>query len=575
MIAYKNEKRTLMSEKYKSMLLGGTVTTAISVLITMSDAIIAGIMLGETAVAGVNLVTPLYSLAAFFGFIFSIGIPIIYSKEIGSFNKKKADQAFGFGLLLTIIIGIIMCILCLTAADNYLSFYNADAEILAQGKSYLFWMSFLFLTLPVRILIAEMIYVDGDEVLTTILTLIQVIANIPLSIFLCIRMGVAGISLASFLTMASSLLISIFHFTKETNTLRINFFFSFEMLRLSIKYSIIDASSYIFIAIFAIGIEKYIVLSFGSSMLIIASIIIFMKELSMVFDGIGTAINPFIGIYLGEKNYKGVENTYRLAKITAILEGLLVSVFIFILAPFVPKLFGITNPNIIKLSISAVRITGLSFVFVSLLYLLPSYYLLIEKVLLGFFICSLRDVVICLPLAIILGNLFGIYGLFIGIMLAPAIAIFISLLSIHLKYGKANYPLLLTDLKEHSNLLFYEFHIKPEKIIEIRDNIETHLRNSNYNEALISRVMMLVEEIFMFVFDLNENKNVMGECTIILKSKSIEIIEKDNGKMYDLSNGDLAPKSLRIYLISNMTNNWSLNTKYQITIGYNRNVFEV
>ena len=186
-----------MSEKYKSMLLGGTVTTAISVLITMSDAIIAGIMLGETAVAGVNLVTPLYSLAAFFGFIFSIGIPIIYSKEIGSFNKKKADQAFGFGILLTIIIGIIMCVLCLTAADNYLSFYNADAEILAQGKSYLFWMSFLFLTLPVRILIAEMIYVDGDEVLTTILTLIQVIANIPLSIFLCTRMGVAGISLAS------------------------------------------------------------------------------------------------------------------------------------------------------------------------------------------------------------------------------------------------------------------------------------------------------------------------------------------------------------------------------------------
>ena len=575
MIGYKQNNRTLMSEKYKSMLLGGTVTTAISVLITMSDSIIAGIMIGETAVAGVNLVTPLYAIAAFFGFIFSIGIPIIYSKEIGSFNKKKADQAFGFGLLLTIAVGIIMCVLCLTAADNYLTFYNADSAILEQGKSYLFWMSFLFLTLPVRTLIAEMIYVDGDEFLTTILTLIQVIANIPLSIILSIKMGVAGISLASFLTMVFSLLISIFHFTKETNTLKLNFFFSFEMLYSSIKYSIIDASSYIFIAIFAICIEKYIVFSFGSNMLIIASIIIFMKELSMVFDGIGATINPFIGIYLGEKNYKGVENTYRLAKITAIFEGLIISVMIFILAPFVPKLFGVTNPHMIKLSISAVRITELSFVFVSLLYLLPSYYLLIEKVLLGFFICSLRDVVICLPLAIIWGNIFGIYGMFIGIMLAPIIAIFISLLSINIKYGKANYPLLLTDLKEQGNLLFYEFHIRPDKIIEIRDNVETHLRKNNYSEALISRVMILIEEIFMFVFDLNGNKIVMGECTIFLKNKSIEIIEKDNGKIYDLSNDDLSPESLRIYLISNMTNHWNLNKKYQITIGYNRNVFEV
>ena len=67
----------------------------------------------------------------------------------------------------------------------------------------------------------------------------------------------------------------------------------------------------------------------------------------------------------------------------------------------------------------------------------------------------------------------------------------------------------------------------------------------------------------------------MAECSVFLKSKSIEIIEKDNGKMYDLSDKDLSPDSLRVYLISNMTSNWNLNTKYQMTIGYNRNVFEV
>ena len=564
-----------MSEKYKSMLLGGTLITAISVLITMSDAIIAGLFLGETAVAGVNLITPLYALAAFFGYTFSIGIPIIYSKEIGAFNKKKADQAFGFGLFFTIVIGLIMCSLCLIAADNYLAFYNADAAILSQGKSYLFWMSFLFLTLPVQTLMTEMIYVDGDEVLATIITFVQIIANIPLSIVFCLKMGVAGISLSSFLTMISSLLISTFHFMKKTNTLKFNMFFSFEMMRLAIKYSIIDASSYIFIAIFAIGIEKYIVVSFGSEMLIIASIIIFIVELRMIFDGIGEAINPFIGIYLGEGNYKGIENTYQLAKITAVLEGLLVSALIFILAPFVPKLFGISNPDIINLSISAVRITEMSFVFISLLYLLTSYYLLIEKILLGFLICGLRDVVICLPLAIIFGNMFGIYGVFFGIMLSPIIAILFSICIINLKYGRSNYPLLLKDLKENSKLLFYEFLIKPENIIEIRDNVEVVLKENNYDDVIVSKVMILIEEIFMFVFDLNKNKQVMAECSVFLKSKSIEIIEKDNGKMYDLSDKDLSPDSLRVYLISNMTSNWNLNTKYQMTIGYNRNVFEV
>lgn len=160
-------------------------------------------------------------------------------------------------------------------------------------------------------------------------------------------------------------------------------------------------------------------------------------------------------------------------------------------------------------------------------------------------------------------------------MLSPIIAILFSICIINLKYGRSNYPLLLKDLKENNKLLFYEFLIKPENIIEIRDNVEVVLKENNYDDAIVSKVMILIEEIFMFVFDLNKNKQVMAECSVFLKSKSIEIIEKDNGKMYDLSDKDLSPDSLRVYLISNMTSNWNLNTKYQMTIGYNRNVFEV
>ena len=48
----------------------------------MSDSFIAGIKLGENAVIGVNLVLPVYSFAIFFALLFSLGVPILYSKKI-------------------------------------------------------------------------------------------------------------------------------------------------------------------------------------------------------------------------------------------------------------------------------------------------------------------------------------------------------------------------------------------------------------------------------------------------------------------------------------------------------------
>ena len=66
----KRRQPTLMSKKYYSMLLGGTLTMMMSSLMVMSDSLIAGAVIGADAVAGVTLVTPLYSFVVFIGTLF-------------------------------------------------------------------------------------------------------------------------------------------------------------------------------------------------------------------------------------------------------------------------------------------------------------------------------------------------------------------------------------------------------------------------------------------------------------------------------------------------------------------------
>ena len=145
----------LMSKKYFSMLLGGTLTMMVASVMLMSDSFIAGAIIGSDAVAGITLVTPLYSLAAFFGSIISIGIPLLYSTEMGKFNKKRADQIFGFGFLMSVIVGIVLFIVIALFGDMYLRSYNPTDEVLNQARGYLFWMQFATLVSPFQPLLTS------------------------------------------------------------------------------------------------------------------------------------------------------------------------------------------------------------------------------------------------------------------------------------------------------------------------------------------------------------------------------------------------------------------------------------
>ena len=52
----------------------------VSVLL-MADTVVAGTFVGADAVAGITLVTPLYSVAAFFGSVFSWGAHSVFYRD--------------------------------------------------------------------------------------------------------------------------------------------------------------------------------------------------------------------------------------------------------------------------------------------------------------------------------------------------------------------------------------------------------------------------------------------------------------------------------------------------------------
>ena len=366
----------------------------VSVLL-MSDSVIAGAVVGPDAVAGVTLVTPLYSLAAFFGSIISLGV------------------------LMSIAVGVVLFRLTCLFGEAYLRSCNPSEVVLEQARGYLFFMRVTILLLPMQTLLGAAVYSDGDETVSTIATAAQGAGNIAFSILLSHFMGIRGIGLASFLFNTVSMLILLTHFRKESNSLRWNLYFSFDILKQVVRFSIIDSSSYLFLAILTAALNAFVSGQYGPKFLILVSVITLTRELQLLFEGIGEAVGPILSVYVGEENHGGLKAIYKLASRSAVIEGIAVTAVLALIAPLVPRVLNVTDPELARWVVLGMRLTALGSTFMSLLYLITSYYLVIDQIILGTVACALRDLLLSASLGIILGKAFGVTGMFAGLAAAP------------------------------------------------------------------------------------------------------------------------------------------------------------
>ena len=568
--------KTFLSRKFFSLLLSCTIGQLVITVLTLSDSVIAGVMLGEDAVAAICLVVPAYSLAGCGACMIALGVPILYNRAMGEFNKEKADRCFSFGLLTTIVMGLILYTVFMLFGDAYLRFYEPSTVVFNAAKEYFFWYKYTFLLLPLYTLMYEMVLADGDETLSMVSGIVQIIGNIACSIVLAKFIGIEGIGFGSFIGTLLAVLISFAHLLRKGNSLKLGFFFSFKWVVEVCKYSAIDAGEYLFLACFIAVMNRFITFAYGPEMLVLGAVILFVREIQVMFDGVGEAFTPLMNIYLGEESYDAVKKCYSLSLKTAVVEGLALTVLMIFVAPFIVELYDISDPAAYSYAVFGVRIEVLGLVFLSVLYMLSSYYLLIDKIKLGFMMSALRDVLVVTPVCVVLGFFFGVYGMFVGVAIGPALTYVIMVLYIRLRYGKDNYPLLLSEKINGVKHGFYEFKLNPESIVGTQHQVEKFLAENNIEKKIISKAKLLIEDLYMLIYEKNgADKEVYAECTVIIREKDVQIITKDDGVLFDLSSDDVVAGSIVEFMVSGYMEKLKDNKKYLTTMSYNRNTFRI
>ena len=552
--------------KFRSMLLSGIFTKAV-----LCDSIIAGYFVGKSGVAAINAITPITGIVTFFGDLCSTGVGIVYSREVGAMRKKRADEIFGQGLIVSLSIGLLSALAIFLMQDVYFSINGVSGEIREQALKYYMLTPLNALLTIVIFYLEQMVYSDGDELCNNICYVFQIGGNIVCSVILAKFMGMTGIILGSIIGNTLGIFACIWHFFRKGNTLRFVWHLSFKDFLMTSRYSIVDSSVYLCWALMDYVLIGFVSKNYGDTGLITLAVVVSLIEFGVVLDGVGMAMQPLIGTYFGEKNPCLIKRVMKSAAKAAVIQGVAATVLICIFAKQFCALFGITDGAALAPSMTAIRIVSLGFTFVSTVSLMTSYYMLIDRIKMATCFACLQNGALYMGLPILGGLIFGLKGMWVGFIISPLLTLITALIFVYLRFGKENFPFILNDMG--SEIVVMDDKLTAESAGKLSRQVTDALLSHGYHKQEALRASLFVEEIGLTVLEKNKQakKPVLIEISLFFEDNSVLIIERDSGKLFDITDPDLHIDGLSSMIISGLMESQK-EKAYLVTTGYNRNI---
>ena len=343
---------------------------------------------GENALSAVSLAFPIQNIIIATGTGIGVGINALLSRFLGEKKQKKVNQTALHGIILGIGFYILVLLFGIFCVKGFYMVQTNDTEIISMGVDYL--------------------------------TVICVFGYFGLP-----EMGTKGAPIATVVGQIIAMLLGLyFNLTKNTDV--------------QFNFKSIELESYYFKGICTVGIPTIIMQSMSSIMCfgINKLLLNFSTTSTAVFGayfklqtfvymatfGLNNVLIPIVAFNLGAKHADRIKKVIRLCGAYSALIGLVGLIIMEMLPVQLISAFA-PSEEMFSLGVTALRILGFSFVFggvsVMTCYALQGF----SRGISSLIISALRQVIILLPLASILGKAIGINGIWWSFLISETVTV--------------------------------------------------------------------------------------------------------------------------------------------------------
>lgn len=410
-----------MVKQFLKYAIPSAVAMFISSLYTVVDGIFVGQGVGSSALAAVNIVLPFTVLLFGIANMLAVGGGALVSKNVGAGNVDKAINIFRQVCKFLLIVSTIITLICVIFTEPIVKLLGTTDNLQELSVDYLRYYGIFCIPSLVGIVLNSFVRNDNRPKLAMVSTIAGAITNIILDyIFIfTLALGIKGAAIATGLGQIVTVSILLPHFIQKKGNL------SFGRVKLDIEsmreFCVIGVPSFLAQASFSVIVLLHnmtLVAFVGETGIAAYSIINYIiTNAYMVLLGLTFGAQPLISLNYGKKNKKKMLGYYKINCISSIITTMFFTIVCYV---FGRQLIGIftTDVKIIELAYTGLRIAILAYFVAGINLNTIVYYQAIEMPRLSNMICLFRSVVFLPMTLIILAKIFGITGIWAGVLTA-------------------------------------------------------------------------------------------------------------------------------------------------------------
>ncbi|MCR5201773.1 MAG: MATE family efflux transporter [Lachnospiraceae bacterium] len=372
---------------------------------------------GTDAISALGLAFPIQILIIAFAIGTSIGVNAVLSKALGAKNRKLVNAAATNGIFLMVVSYVISLIIGVFFAEMVIAGQGATGRKLEYGVTYLRIVCCMSLALYMEIIFERLLQSTGRSKYSMISQVAGAIINVimdPILIFGLLgapKLGVAGAAYATVFGQIVATCIGLYLNVKKNPDLHISFKgFKPDLKVIGMIYTV-GFPAIIMQAVGSVmnfGMNKIILSLDDNAVAVFTAYYKIQSFFFMPIFGLSSSMVPIVAFNYGAKKKKRMMKGYKISLLYAFI---IISVGLLAFEIIPDKLLMIFNTgddNLIRMGVPAFRMIGVHFLIAWFCIITGSLFQALGNGVYSMINSLMRQLVVLLPAAYILGKIGGI-----------------------------------------------------------------------------------------------------------------------------------------------------------------------
>lgn len=414
-----------------------TIPTIIMMIFTSIYGVVDGIFVsnyaGADEFAGVNLIMPFLMILGSIGFMIGTGGSALVSKTMGEGDRDKANEYFSMLIYIVTIAGLILSVVGFIFMEQIAKLLGAEGSLINICTTYGRTLVVALIPFLLQNCFQSFLVVAEKPKMGLVISIISGIINMLLDfLFIYIlKMGVFGAALATLISQFVGGIVPIIYFIFSKNS-------SLKLVKTKIELKpilsacangssemVTNLSMSLVNMLYNLQLIKYA----GNNGVVAYGIIMYV---GFIFSGtylgysIGSA--PIIGYHYGAGNKEELKCLLKRSLRLIIITSIIMTGLAELLAKPLGSIFVSYDAELLDMTTNAIRLFALSYLISGINIFASSFFTALNNGLVSAVISFLRTLVFQIAMIYILPAIIGINGIWLAVVVAEILALFVSII---------------------------------------------------------------------------------------------------------------------------------------------------